>query len=52
MSVGVAGGRRNRFAASTVPENPAPTMTRVFRMAEKSIKPAGYEGYAEGRYFR
>src|SRR5271165_6400786 len=44
MSVGRAGGRRNKFAASTVPENPAPTITRVFRMVEKSTKPPAYEG--------
>jgi hypothetical protein len=35
-----------------VPENPPPTMTRVFRMPEKSIKPAAYEGYTGRRYFR
>ena len=37
-----AGGRRNRLAASTVPENPAPTITKVFRILWKfyQAKPA------------
>ena len=30
--------RRNRFAASTVPEKPAPTIMTVFRILENSTK--------------
>jgi len=47
MSARSAGGRRSRLAASTVPENPAPTITKVFRMlwkfyqANMAIRPCG-----------
>src|ERR1700733_10067789 len=36
ISVGSRGGRRSKFAASTVPLKPAPTMTRVLRIVNST----------------
>src|SRR5579872_6984804 len=38
ISAPCGGGRRRRLAASTVPENPAPTITKVFRILGNSTK--------------
>ena len=50
MSAPPDGGRRSRLAASTVPENPAPTITKVLRILWKFYQ-ARLEGRAAGVFF-